>query len=346
MNAVVQQQLGAISTRFANTPIEDDLGAGVQGGYGVIGYRGKVWSIRHNGDTHQLMRDDGDGPRNSIEVVVVKSPKVLSKVFYERGYEDGSAAAPDCFSTTGVAPDPGAVKKQATSCAACPHNAFGTGKEGRGKACSDSKRLAVTPLQDIPNEMFGGPMLLRVPAASLKAVADYGQKMAALGYPYYAVATRIAFDPEEAFPKFTFGAIRPLTDAEADQVLAMQSDPRVARILAEGADHAALAAPQQAAVNQAFEQPPVTPQVTEAARAGAKQEATKPAPKPATNAAAAKPSGFGATVATSKPATSSKPATAQAVQQPVQQPATQVSDDDFEKSLDEKLAALLPEVSP
>src|SRR5262245_58923604 len=112
MNELVQQKFGAVSNRFAGRKDAfDDLGAGVQGGYGHIGYKGKVWSIRHNGETTPLMREDGDGPRNSIEVVVVKSPQVISKIWYEAGYVEGSSAAPDCFSANGLTPDPASLKK-------------------------------------------------------------------------------------------------------------------------------------------------------------------------------------------------------------------------------------------
>mgnify|MGYP000700411227 CR=1 FL=1 len=112
-------------------------------------------------------------------------------------------------------------------------------------------------LDNITNEIMGGPMLLRVPAASLRDLASYGEKMQALGYPYYAIGTRIAFDPNEAFPKFVFSAIRPLSDAEADVVLATRGERQVATILAEGSE--AVQAPVQAAPPESvFEQPPAS----------------------------------------------------------------------------------------
>lgn len=227
---------GAISTRFAQAPVQDDLSSGIQSSFGLIGYKGKVWSIRYRGDEQALMRDDGDGPRGSIEVVILKASSQVSKVFYKDGYVEGSNAAPDCFSNNGVTPEPTSVNKQCASCAACPMNAWGsriTPQGKQGKACADSKRLAVVPQGDIDNEAYGGPMLLRVPAASLQDVAIFGQKMQQMGYPYYSIATKIAFDPNEAFPKFVFSALRPLTDAEADKVLAIRDGHTVNRILSE-----------------------------------------------------------------------------------------------------------------
>lgn len=263
MNAIVPQDFGQLSTRFAGqqaTP-DNDLSAGVQTSYGILGYRGKVWSIRFRGTETQLMRDDGDGPRNSVEVVLLKASTHIAKIFYKNGYVEGSTDAPDCFSTNGLVPDASVQNKLSPTCAACPMNAWGSrvtqaGKQG--KACSDSKRVAIVPVSDIANEAFGGPMLLRIPAASLQELAGYGNKLGQLGYPYFAVATRISFDPAEAYPKFTFSAIRPLTDAEADAVLSLRENQHVARVLSDAVDGTAPAAQIAAPVTAAsvFEQPP------------------------------------------------------------------------------------------
>lgn len=291
-NVMIPDKFGAVSTKFANVKIENDLAQGVQAGFGLIGYKGKVWSIRYRGDEQQLLRDDGDGPRNSIEVVILKGAGYISKIWYEKGYVEGSTAAPDCFSPNGVVPDPQSVKRQSNACANCPQNVWGskiTEAGKKGKACSDSKRLAVVPVGDIANETFGGPMLLRVPAASLQDLATYGNKMQNLGYPYFAIATRIAFDANEAYPKFLFSAIRPLTDDEADQVLALQTTQEVARVLAEGTEHqASEQAPVTAdEVASAFEQAPVTSKSNGADNEAVAKEVAKAAEKAANEKEAA-----------------------------------------------------------
>lgn len=316
MSNLVPANFGAVSTKFQNMKTENDLASGIAAGFGLIGYKGKVWSLRHRGEEQTLLRDDGDGPRNSIEVVILKGAPYISKIWYEKGYVEGSTAAPDCFSPNGVVPDPQSAKPQCHSCAACPQNVWGsklTEAGKKGKACSDSKRLAVVPLGDLRNEAFGGPLLLRVPAASLQDLATYGNKMQNLGYPYFAIGTRISFDVNEAYPKFLFQAIRPLTDSEADIVLELQNMQEVSRVLAEGAEHTAGPAPDPVTVQNAFEQPPVTPKATAgtangsgatangaAAAKAAPQTAPKQEPKPEPKPAA-KATGFGAT-APAKPA--------------------------------------------
>lgn len=333
-NIMIPEKFGQVSTKFAAVKNENDLAAGVQAGFGLIGYKGKVWSIRYRGDEQQLLRDDGDGPRNSIEVVILKGASYISKIWYQQGYVEGSTAAPDCFSPNGVVPDPQSTKRQSNACANCPQNVWGskiTEAGKKGKACSDSKRLAVVPLGDIPNETYGGPMLLRVPAASLQDLATFGNKMQNLGYPYFAIATRIAFDPNEAYPKFTFSAIRPLTDEEAEQVLVLQPSQEVSRVLAEGSEHQTAEAPVTTDdVANAFEQAPVTSKgnageaaAAKAAQAAATKAANEKAAKEASDAAVAKAraekaaqaattkpaGGFGATTASTKPA-AAKPAAA------------------------------------
>ena len=250
---------GPVPAAFAGTTANDDLGAGIQASYGIIGYKGKVWSTRYQGDTKQLMRPDGDGPRNSIEVVLVKGSPAISKIYYKQGYVDGSDAAPDCWSADGIKPDASVKTKCNATCADCPMNAWGSRISEAGKAgklCSDSRRVAVVPLEDIDNELFGGPMLLRVPAASLKDLKAYGDLMSSYQFPYYSVGTRISFDSNEAYPKFVFNAIRPLTNEEALKIKALHEGKKLAAVLNETAASvgAGLAAQDEEKKKSLFEQ--------------------------------------------------------------------------------------------
>lgn len=245
------------SGKLASIPLENDLAAGVEASYGIMKYKGKVWTTHYKGEERALMRPDGDGPRNSIDVVIIKAPKVKSKIYYAGGFVEGSSAAPDCWSTNGVSPDASATHKQSTVCLKCPKNEWGSapkrqdGTPSKGKACTDTKRVAIVPANAsavdtdmLMNAMLGGPMLLRIPATSLDPMATYGTRMANQGYQYYAVITRISFDPAEAYPKFKFEPVRPLSDAELDVVLELQKSGQVDRIVAEGTPDNEPAAPE------------------------------------------------------------------------------------------------------
>lgn len=212
----------------------DELSAGITGGFGIVTYKGKVWRTKFRGDEKVMLMEDGLTPRAYIDVVIVKASPVISKIYYESGFVDGSSSPPDCWSVNGVVPDPAASKKQSNTCAGCPKNAWGSKITENGKAakaCADNKRLAIVPASDIRNEAFGGPMMLRTPAASLQDMATFGKEMEAKGFPYYTFVTRIMFDPNEAFPKFVFSPVRPLNEEEARLVIEQRNDPITQRIL-------------------------------------------------------------------------------------------------------------------
>lgn len=184
----------------------DDLSGGVNLGYPVISYRGKTWAINEGDVRTPVTRtiDDEEVPSPYIEVVIVKANPNLSKVYYEDGYEEGSNAKPTCYSHDGKAPAADAANPQAEACLACPHNAWGsriTDNGSKGKACADSRRLCV-----VPSGQLDRPMLLRVPAGSLKDLVAYGDMLKRRKTPYQAVVTRISFDVDAAHPKFVFKA--------------------------------------------------------------------------------------------------------------------------------------------
>lgn len=222
MNNIVQinKNIPAALRAVLGDEINDDLSAGIKSSFGIVSIRGGTWKIKYDGDEEPILNEDGD-PQPGLEVVIVKSAPNISKIFYEEGYTEGSDAAPTCFSNEGIVPDPESENPQASSCAACPQNAWGsriTDSNKKAKACADSRRIAVAPADDIANEVMGGPMLLRVPAASLKDLAAFGKAVARKGTHYQAIVIRLSFDPEAAYPKLRYKAVRKLTDDEGEQI--------------------------------------------------------------------------------------------------------------------------------
>lgn len=227
--------------------------------FAVVSIKGKVFSVKHAGNTIPLtLTVNGQVfAAPYFDVVMPIANGALSKTWYKSGYVDGSEEAPDCWSEDGKVPI-GPVENRpldprsglpCTSCDLCPMNQFGSriSETGRkGKACSDTRKVIVLPcvptgqknpdgsdvvVMDHENIKYGGPMLLRVPAASLKVFAEYDSKLSSLGLSYFTVVTRMAFDTTEAFPKFVLNPIRVLSDDEAAHVVALRSDPHVAKIL-------------------------------------------------------------------------------------------------------------------
>lgn len=229
-----------------------DIMAGVGPSFGVLTFRGKVWNIRYRGDDHPvlLQADQAGMPPTAapyVDVVIVRASPVIAKIYYEKAYVDGDDSPPDCFSVNGTTPDPTSPKKQADLCAICPKNAFGSRANAntgaKGKACSDTKRLAIVPLNDLHNERFGGPLLLRVPPSSLRNMGTYSSHLQNAGHTHFSVATRLQFDPEKAHPELMFFPIRALGDGEAAVILPLQENEQVKRMLTEGADQVPLATP-------------------------------------------------------------------------------------------------------
>ena len=281
------KNFGAMSALFgpADTKDNDELGAGVGSSFAIVGIRGKVWSIKHDGKETPLMRPDGDGPRGSIEVVIVRSSAAKAKLYYKGGFVDGSNSPPDCWSSNGVTPDAAVQNKQSKTCDTCPMNVFGakiTEAGKQAKACSDHRRLAIVPLQDINNEMLGGPMLLRCPAASLKELKAYGDTLSSYGHKYFSVATRISFDAKEAYPKLVFSPIRPLDDAEGRDVLALRDDRRTLSLLNDAVEVQAEteAAPPAGFFEQAAPAPAPAPAKAAPAKAAPPKAKAAPAPAP------------------------------------------------------------------
>ena len=299
MNIVATNTAGAIAAYVAGRrSFNDELSAGVMGGFAVITYKGKEWNVKFQGVKTLITRNDvhGDGsndPAASLEVVLVKSSPVITKTFYLKGWEDGSNNAPDCFSSNGITPDANAPHKQNNICKTCKWDAFGSrAQEGfKGKACQDNRRVAIVPSKDIDNDAFGGPMLLRVPPASLKELVKHATALDQKGLPYFGVVSKISFT-SDSYPHLIFGPVRVLSDDEFNRVLALRDDARVGRILSEAVTPDAVAgtAAQQA---PAADDPyanlgpapgaaatTVTPEVKAETTAAPKPE-PKPEPKPA-----------------------------------------------------------------
>ena len=102
------------------------------------------------------------------------------------------------------------------------------GVPGKGKACDDSKHIAIaTP------DRLDQPMLLRVPPTSLKNLRLYGKFLREKGVTFQLVATKIGFDPQVTHQQLVFTPAGFLDDVTVDEVFAMQDDDLVKQITGE-----------------------------------------------------------------------------------------------------------------
>lgn len=207
-----------------------DLTAHAGGGFPVISIKGKVFAIVRDGERKVLPNPkDPDSPATAIDVVLLKVNKGTSKVFYAKGYVEGSdGVKPDCFSNNGVRPDASIENPQSKNCSTCPHNQWGSkiSESGsKGKACQDSVRIAVAT----PNQV-NEPYLLRVPPASIRALGEYGQMLAKRNVAYNMVVTKVGFDMEAPNPKLTFKPVGLIDEPTFMQVQEVIGSEVVAQI--------------------------------------------------------------------------------------------------------------------
>jgi hypothetical protein len=237
--------------------------AGVGPSFPILSILGKNFTLVRNGERHLIPDpNDPESPAQALNVVILDGNPVLTKVFYLKAYESGSTERPDCYSNDGTHPAPDAPTPQAKSCAACPHNVFGSGKEGRGKACQDNRRLAVAPAGRLDD-----PMLLRIPPTSLRPLAEYAGEVEQRGVPMAAVVTKIRFDPTQPTPKLMFRREGLLDEEGYNKAIEVAGSDLVRQILGvpEGAPSAAT--------------PPVSDAITGEGVDEALKAAAQPTPK-------------------------------------------------------------------
>jgi hypothetical protein len=328
MNALTTLPPGGIPSVFASRTNLPDMAAAAQANllpsFAVISYKGRNWRIKYRGEDELLM-DDRGVPMATLEVAIVGISPAISKIWYDKRYSEGDNAAPDCWSTNGVAPDPASPKKQCASCAACPQNVFGsriTEAGKKGKACQDARRVAVVPVGDIENETYGGPMLLRIPPMSLGNLAKYTSDIARFNAQPYMVGTVLGFNYDVAYPEITFKTLGWLSNEDAAGVLNWISDPQVERILSTeivevshdpGDTTAGALAGGPPAAFGGGAQPAVAPQPAPQPAPAPAPAAVAPQPAPVQQAAPAAPpakktGGFGKKSSQSAPAAAAQPA--------------------------------------
>ncbi len=202
----------------------DDLTSSLAGGGGTkrISIRGGVFRLMDGGQEIAVRED------RSLNMVVVNAAPNISRTFYEGTYEEGKTAAPDCWSSDGVAPAPDAANPQASACADCPQNIKGSG-QGDSRACRFSQRLAIV----LENDINGDVYQLTLPSQSIFGKPE-GDRMPMQAYAKYlkaqrtsitAVVTEAKFDINSSTPRLTFKPVRWLNEGELDSAIRQSKSP-------------------------------------------------------------------------------------------------------------------------
>lgn len=142
-----------------------------------------------------------------LEVIIVDF--AAANYYYEAAFDRNNITPPVCFALglepAGMSPDDSAQDKQAGSCASCWANQFGS--SGKGKACQNTRMLAVIPTDaDVDTPIW----LLKVSATAIKAFDGYVSSIARnYGMPVRGVITELTFSPDSEYATLRFKAIGP-----------------------------------------------------------------------------------------------------------------------------------------
>lgn len=137
------------------------------------------------GIAFEVPGDDPESP--DIEkvlrgVIVHHQPK---NVYFRNKFGEGETNAPDCSSADGKVGIMTASRAE-MACATCRYNQFGSGADGKGKACQNRIDLYVM------REGAAFPIVLSLPATSIKAFKNYLTSIVLKGKRLYQAVTEVS----------------------------------------------------------------------------------------------------------------------------------------------------------
>jgi len=157
---------------FSSMAVIDSAGLITSQPKNRISIKGKLFTFQLADGTQV----DANTP--TLDAVILNVSPYQSKAFFDKPHDDPTSQMV-CASSNGKAPDAwiqntDAYKtllsegKVARSCALCPNNVQGSGKDGKGKACGDSKDIAVL-ISQYPTT----PFLIRLGVTSIISFRNY-----------------------------------------------------------------------------------------------------------------------------------------------------------------------------
>ena len=153
-------------------------------------------------------------PVKGNEMVCIILDSVLENVYYQGEYDPSVPQSPTCYAfgrDENLSPHPKVVEAgdaQHEQCKGCQWNEFGTAEKGKGKACRNTRRLAIivagTPIKgdyqlfdEVDHFETTQIGFMKLPVTSVKAYAAYVKQLSgALKRPPHGVITRISLTPD------------------------------------------------------------------------------------------------------------------------------------------------------
>jgi hypothetical protein len=166
---------------------------------------------------------------DDFEAIVIDF--VAANYFYKEAFERGNITPPQCFSLSmepaGMGPSKSSPDPQGVACSSCWANQFGSA--GKGKACQNTRLLAIIPTDaTVETELS----IIKVSPTAIRAFDAHAANVARKhGMPVRAVLTKFSFSEDQ------YSSVR-FTDmglADKDLVLLANSrkEEAIARLLTE-----------------------------------------------------------------------------------------------------------------
>lgn len=155
-----------------------------------------------------------DDTSDTLNVIIVDF--VSYNAYYEGAWNPNAIVPPNCFAIglepASMVPNEKSPEVQAESCAACWANQWESSPTGKGKACNNTKLLAVmAPDADSDTPL----LLLKVTATALKNFDAYvASVVRTMQRPPRGVITQITFDPASKYSSLRFGDPQACTPAQ------------------------------------------------------------------------------------------------------------------------------------
>lgn len=149
------------------------------------------------GIAFELPGEDDEDTESATELVGVILYHHPVNAYWKDKFGGGNEQ-PDCSSydgKQGIEKETGVIN----NCAECPHNQFGSGENGSGKACKNAHRIYML------REGNPVPLILSLPPTSLKYMRDYiSKKILLKGMRSYHAVTKITLKKEKSAAGITY----------------------------------------------------------------------------------------------------------------------------------------------
>jgi hypothetical protein len=158
-----------------------------------------------------------------LEIIVVDYTLVHS--FWPGPYDADNIVDPDCYANnrifTDLVPHEDSPDKQAETCAVCPMNQWGSAPVGKGKACKNSRLLAILP----PDGVSKAPMwTVSVSPTGTKRWDVYTRDLAKNNLTPMFVRTKITLMPGLKYASLNFELEEALDGDTVNDVIARLGD--------------------------------------------------------------------------------------------------------------------------